>query len=82
VLQAVIESPASGQSVYDEAIFISVSIDSDPSLCRLRAHVDERCSAETGIFPRPDFTRRHRRRCAALMGIPLYVICSLCLLVN
>jgi 2-polyprenyl-3-methyl-5-hydroxy-6-metoxy-1,4-benzoquinol methylase len=57
-LQAVIESPAPGQSVYDEALFISGSLDlgnSDPSQCCLRAYVDERCCAETRIlFPRPD----------------------------
>jgi len=57
-LQAVIESPASGQSLYDEALFISGSLDlgeRDPCSCCLRAFVDERCYAETRIlFPRLD----------------------------
>ena len=57
-LQAVIESPAPGQSVYDEALFISGSLDlggRDSSSCSLRAYVDELCCAETRIlFPRPD----------------------------
>jgi SAM-dependent methyltransferase len=54
----VIESPTSEQSVYDEAIFISGSIDfgnRDSSPYCLRAYVDECCCAETRIFfPRPD----------------------------
>ena len=57
-LRAVIESPAPGQSIYDEALFISGSIDPgnrDASSCRVRAYVDEHCCAETRIlFPRPD----------------------------
>jgi SAM-dependent methyltransferase len=57
-LQAVIESPAPGQNVYDEALFISGSLDlgnRSPSSCCLRAYVDERCCAETRIlFRRPD----------------------------
>jgi 2-polyprenyl-3-methyl-5-hydroxy-6-metoxy-1,4-benzoquinol methylase len=57
-LQAVIESPSPGQNVYDEALFISGSLDPgsrDPSSCHLRAYVDEQCCAETRIlFPRPD----------------------------
>ncbi|MDP9099699.1 MAG: class I SAM-dependent methyltransferase [Verrucomicrobiota bacterium] len=57
-LQAVIESPVPGQSVYDEALFISGSLDlggRDPSSCRLRAYVDEQCCAERRIlFQRPD----------------------------
>jgi SAM-dependent methyltransferase len=57
-LQAVIESPVPGQSVYDEAIFISGSLDfgnRDPSSCFLRAYVDDHRCAETRLlFPRPD----------------------------
>jgi SAM-dependent methyltransferase len=52
-LQIEIESPAPGQSVYDEAFFISGSLDfgnRSPSSCRLRAYVDERCCAETRIL--------------------------------
>jgi SAM-dependent methyltransferase len=56
--QAVIESPSPGQNVYDEALFISGSLDPgsrDPSSCHLRAYVDEHCCAETRIlFSRPD----------------------------
>jgi SAM-dependent methyltransferase len=57
-LQAVIESPSPGQNVYDEALFISGSLDPgsrDSSSCYLRAYVDEQCCGETRIlFPRPD----------------------------
>ena len=51
--QAVIESPASGQSIYDEAIFIAGSfdvVDLDPTLCCVRAYVEDRCCAETQIL--------------------------------
>jgi SAM-dependent methyltransferase len=57
----VIDSPASGQNVFDEAIFISGSIDlgnHDPLSCSLRAFVDDHCCAETEIlFPRPNDSR-------------------------
>lgn len=57
-LQAVIETPAPGQSVYDEAIFISGFLDlagRDASSWCLRAYVNDVCCAETRIlFPRPD----------------------------
>jgi 2-polyprenyl-3-methyl-5-hydroxy-6-metoxy-1,4-benzoquinol methylase len=57
-LQTQIESPAPGQSVYDEVIFISGSLDlgdRDSRSCHLRACVDEHCCAETRIlFRRPD----------------------------
>jgi SAM-dependent methyltransferase len=56
--QAVIDSPAPGQSIYDEAIFISGSFDlgdRDPISGCVRAYVDDYCCAETRIFfPRPD----------------------------
>jgi SAM-dependent methyltransferase len=56
--QAVIESPAPGQSVYDETLFISGSLDlgnRDPSSCQLRAYVDDRFCGETRlVFQRPD----------------------------
>jgi SAM-dependent methyltransferase len=51
--QAVIESPASGQSIYDEAIFIAGSFDlgnRDPTLCCVRAYIEDRCCAETRIL--------------------------------
>jgi hypothetical protein len=49
----VIDSPASGQSVYDEAIFISGSIDPAdhaPTSFQVRAWVEDRCCAETQIL--------------------------------
>jgi hypothetical protein len=73
--QAVIDSLASGQSIYDEAIFIYRSIDfgnRDPSSCRLRACVDERCCAETRFFSlariSPVGAGRATPHCAAVMG--------------
>lgn len=57
-LQAIIESPAAGQTVYEEALFISGSVDllhRAPSSVCLRAYMDGVCCAETQIlFPRPD----------------------------
>jgi SAM-dependent methyltransferase len=54
----VIESPAPGQNVYDEALFISGSIDlagGESSSWSVRASVDERSCAESRLFfPRPD----------------------------
>ncbi|MEY2548261.1 MAG: hypothetical protein QOD64_843 [Verrucomicrobiota bacterium] len=54
----VIESPPAGQNVYDEAIFISGSLDlagCDSSSWSVRAFLDGRSCAETRIlFPRPD----------------------------
>jgi len=56
--QAVIESPAPGQSVYDEALFISGSLDlenCDPQSCHVRAYVGDHFCGETRlVFPRPD----------------------------
>ncbi|HEY8834523.1 MAG TPA: hypothetical protein VIM09_02990, partial [Chthoniobacterales bacterium] len=56
--QVVIDSPAPGQNIYDEAIFVSGSLDlgdRDPASFCLRAYVGDRCCAETRIFfPRPD----------------------------
>lgn len=56
--QIVIESPQSGQNVYDEAIFISGSLDlahHDLASGAVRAFIDDRPCGETRIlFPRPD----------------------------
>lgn len=56
--QAVIESPAPGQSVYDETLFISGSLDlgdRDPRSCYVTACVDDHFCGETRlVFPRPD----------------------------
>ncbi len=53
-----IESPAPGQSVYAEVLFISGALDlgeHDSSSCLLRAYVDDRFCGETRlVFPRAD----------------------------
>jgi 2-polyprenyl-3-methyl-5-hydroxy-6-metoxy-1,4-benzoquinol methylase len=60
--RAQLESPAPGQTVYDEALFISgwiYSADRDPGSCCVRAYVDDRCCAETRIlFPRADVAEK------------------------
>ncbi|MFL6520745.1 MAG: class I SAM-dependent methyltransferase [Chthoniobacterales bacterium] len=57
----VIESPAPGQNIYDEAIFISGSVDlgdRDSASSCVRAFVDDQSFAETGIlFSRPNDDR-------------------------
>jgi SAM-dependent methyltransferase len=57
-LQANLELPVSGQSIYDEAVFISGWVYApgrDPASCRVRAYLDDRCCGETRIlFYRPD----------------------------
>ena len=57
----VIESPAPGQNVYDEAIFISGFVDlgeRDPVSCLVRAFVGEVCCGETRLlFPRANDQR-------------------------
>lgn len=59
--QIVIDSPAPGQNVFDEAIFISGSIDpgdQNPLSCSVRAFVDDQRCAETKIlFQRPNDNR-------------------------
>ncbi len=56
--QTVIDSPAPGQNVYDEAIFISGSLDlvnHDFASCSVRAFIDHQCCGETrNFFPRSD----------------------------
>lgn len=57
-LQAGLESPAPGQNIYDEAVFLSGWVyapDRDPAFCCVRAYLDDCCFAETRIlFYRPD----------------------------
>lgn len=57
-LQANLESPAPGQSIYDEAVFLSGWVRAqgrDPASCHVRAYLDDCCCAETQIlFHRPD----------------------------
>jgi len=56
--QAGLDSPGPGQSVSDEAVFISgwvYALNRDPSSCQVRAYIDDCCCAETRIiFSRPD----------------------------
>jgi SAM-dependent methyltransferase len=56
--QVVIESPAPGQNVYDESIFVSGSVDlgnRDPVSCVARVWIDDCPVAETRLlFPRSD----------------------------
>ena len=59
--QIVIDSPAPGQNVYDEIIFISGSVDlgdRNPASCSVRAFVEDQFCAETQIlFARPSDIR-------------------------
>ena len=68
----VIESPAPGQNVYDEAIFISGSLDlgdRDPGSGCVRAFVDNRCCAQTQLlFPRPNDNRFGFRMLGRISG--------------
>ncbi|HYJ06258.1 MAG TPA: class I SAM-dependent methyltransferase [Chthoniobacterales bacterium] len=61
-LQTGLDSPAPGQSVYDESIFVAGWVH-DPNRhsppVSVRAFLDERLCAETGIlFPRPDVAEK------------------------
>ena len=55
-LKIVIDSPAPGQGLYDEVVFISGSVDlddRDPASCLVRAYLDDCCCGETRmLFPR------------------------------
>jgi SAM-dependent methyltransferase len=81
-MQAAIESPARGQSIYDEAIFVSGWLQAanlDRASCCLRAYVDDRCCAGTKIlFPDPEVADRLRfrmlGRIAGLVREPCEVI--------
>jgi SAM-dependent methyltransferase len=57
-VQASLESPAPGQKIYDEALFLSGWVYApgrDPASCRVRAYLDDCCLAETRILSyRPD----------------------------
>lgn len=61
-LQASVDSPVAGQSIYDEAIFLSGWVyvpGRDPATCRVHAWLDDCCVAETRmLFFRPD-VRKH-----------------------
>lgn len=75
-LQAVIESPAPGQNVYDEALFISGWVyfrdrNSRPSW--VRAYLDHYCCAETRIFfPRADVVQTQRLPEGAVVGFRMF----------
>src|ERR1700730_471209 len=56
--QGNLELPAPGQSIYDEAVFLSgwvYALGRDPASCHLCAYLDDCCFAETRmLFYRPD----------------------------
>jgi SAM-dependent methyltransferase len=57
-----LESPAPGQNIYDEAVFLSgwvYASGRDPAACDVRAYLDDRCFAETRmLFYRPDVSEK------------------------
>ena len=57
-IRGVLDSPAAGESVYDQAILLTgwvYSPEADPRSCRVRAFLDDVCVAETDVlFLRPD----------------------------
>jgi SAM-dependent methyltransferase len=57
-IQANLESPAPGQDIYDESVFLSGWVCApgrDPASCRVRAYLGDCCFAATGILSyRPD----------------------------
>jgi SAM-dependent methyltransferase len=61
-LQAGLDSPAPGQSVSDQAIFLSGWVHApgrDPASCQVRAYLGDECCAETRIiFHRPDVVEK------------------------
>jgi SAM-dependent methyltransferase len=61
-VQAGLDSPAPGQDIYDEAVFLSGWVyvpGRDPASCRVRAYLDDHCFAETGILSyRPDVSEK------------------------
>ncbi len=62
VLQANLETPLPGESIYDQSILLSgwiYAAHRGPASCRLRAYLDEDCCAETRtLFYRPDICKR------------------------
>jgi SAM-dependent methyltransferase len=71
-LQASLESPAPGQNIYDEAVFLSgwlYAPGRDPASCRVRAYLDDCCFAETRILSdRPDVCEKLGLSRGALTG--------------
>lgn len=61
-LQTGLDSPAPGQSVYDEAVFVAGWVHDatrQPGPLSVRAYLDDGLCAETGIlFPRPDVAEK------------------------
>ncbi|MEY2490237.1 MAG: hypothetical protein QOC70_2179 [Verrucomicrobiota bacterium] len=59
---ASLESPAPGQNIYDEAVFLSGWVYApgrDPASCHVRAYLDDYCFAETRILSyRPDICEK------------------------
>jgi SAM-dependent methyltransferase len=75
-LHAVIESPAPGQNVYDEALFISGWVyfgDRNPRPSWVRAYLDDYCCAETRIlFPRHDVAETQGLPADAVVGFRMF----------
>src|SRR5437870_8892474 len=71
-LKASLESPAPGQKIYDEAVFLSgwvYASGRDPAACCVRAYLDDRCFAETRmLFYRPDVSEKLALSRDALTG--------------
>jgi SAM-dependent methyltransferase len=69
-LQASLESPMPGQSIYDEAVLLSGWVyapSRDPASCHVRAYVDDCCFAETRmLFDRADV----REKLDLVRGVP------------
>ena len=57
-VEGTLESPAPGQDIYDETVFLSGWVHApgrDPASCRVRAYLGDHCLAATGILSyRPD----------------------------
>ncbi|HEY2139086.1 MAG TPA: class I SAM-dependent methyltransferase [Chthoniobacterales bacterium] len=74
--QVVIESPAPGQNVYDEAVFISGWIycrDRDPRPSCVRAYLDDHCCGETrNLFARPEIAERERFPDGVVVGFRVF----------
>jgi SAM-dependent methyltransferase len=67
-----LDLPAPGESIYDQAIFLSGWVhapDRDPTSCRLQAYLDDACVAETrNLFHRPDICEKFGLSSSVLNG--------------
>ncbi len=71
-LQGSLESPAPGQDIYDETVFLSGWVYAqgrDPASCRVRAYLGDYCLAATGILSyRPDVCEKLTLSSGVLTG--------------